>query len=127
MTEAEMFEMTAMYISNAMTAFNTYLTVVFAYLAVSYFAGKRLSPLQTSILTVLFVVAAIVALLTFRTQTLAVIHFQNDLNSLNDVFAVGNAPVAQHLSKAIFFLFAGGIFASMYFMFDIRRKNKADS
>ena len=122
MTEAEMFEMAAIYIANSMTAFSIYLTVVSAYLVVTYIAGANLSRLQTAILSTLFVVAASVTLMSFRTQSLAVIHFQGQLNEFNDVFSVINAPVAHNLSKVIMPLFGGGILASLYFMFDIRRK-----
>ncbi len=120
MTEVEMFEMAAAYISNAMTAFGIYLTIVFAYLATTYFVGKDLSRIQTLIISVLFVVAATVALLTFRTQSLAVIHFQGQLNAVNNVFSFANAPIAHNMTKVILPLFAGGILASLYFMWDVR-------
>ena len=127
MTEAEMFEMAAMYISNSITAFSAYLTIVFAYLAATYFVGANLSRIQTTILTVLFVVASTVTLMTFRTQSIVVIHFQSQLSSINDVFTLGNAPVAHYLSRVIIPLFGAGIFASLFFMFDIRRRAKKAS
>ena len=58
MAEAELWELIAVHAANAMSAFNIYLTVTFAYLVAAYLVGAKLSKLQTGFISGLFIFAA---------------------------------------------------------------------
>ena len=120
MTEAEMFEMVATYSSTAMTAFNSYVTFVFAYLATAYFVGNKLSPQQVFTISGLFVIATLVSLFVSNTQIGPIAEFQLELGSEHQYFLIAGLPKAALIRSVLLPLMGLGIIASLYFMWSVR-------
>ena len=59
MSEADAFELVAIYTANTTSFLTVYISFTFAYLTVAYFVGKALSPYQAIFVSGLFVVAAL--------------------------------------------------------------------
>jgi hypothetical protein len=117
MTEADMFETVAFYSSNAMTGFNTYVSVMFAYLAVAYFVGGKLTRLQATIISGLFLLAGFTAIFVCNTQIGPIAHFQAVLGSKHQYFIIGGIPRAELIRSILLPLMGLGMIASLYFMF----------
>lgn len=127
MTEAEMFETIAIYSANALIAFNSYVSFVFGYLAVSYFVGGKLTALQAIVISGLFIISACVAILVCNTQIGPIAEFQLELGSEHDYFLFGNIARADLIRVLLLPLMGFGIFASLYFMFVEYRQGQAES
>ncbi len=95
-------------VSNAM---NLYLTVTSGFLLVAYFIGKDLTRLQTTIITVLYVVFA-----TFN--TLAVMTYFQSAFYFGHTYGLGRVPSWPIYGMPI--LFGLGILACLKFMWDVR-------
>jgi hypothetical protein len=117
MTEAEVIESLNLHAANSMDAYAIFVTFTFGYLTVAFFAGNRLSMSQVLIISILYVVSA----LAFSIVSL--LHI--------DCFEVlvSNYPEYAHSiwwrypwATTCYFLNIGGILASLYFMFEIRRR-----
>lgn len=117
MTEAEMFEMAAIYIDNSMTIFNTYVSITFAYLAVAYLVGNKLSRLQAAVVTGLYLLTVAGAIAAIDTQLGAIAHFQAELGAKYDFFFRGGVPRGLGMHYFVIPVMILGIFASLYFMF----------
>jgi hypothetical protein len=115
MTEAEVLEMINLHASNSMSAYTIFITFTFAYLAVAYFEGDKLSLSQVFIVSVLYVTSAVVFMIV------AQVHVESF-----------EALVSQYpdfiYSRLWWFpwslvspsLAAGGVLASLYFMWNAR-------
>lgn len=118
MTEAELWQLFFAANERAADAFSGLLTVTFAYLAVAYFVGTRLSVFQTLVISFLYIYAA--GLLAVSSATL-----------LNRQLEFG--VVLQQLNPERFFLIGTGLMwvytlllalsvpVSLLFMYQIRR------
>ena len=58
MAEAEVFEVGAAWVANAITAFTIYISFTFAYLTAAYVIGKGLSRFQVAVINVLYTLSA---------------------------------------------------------------------
>ena len=76
MTEAEFVELGQNAVSNGMTSFTIWLSIVSAYLIAAYAAGRNLTALQTFIISVLYIACSSI----FATVT--VVFFTRVLNML---------------------------------------------
>jgi len=117
MTEAEVIESLNLHAANSMDAYAIFVTFTFGYLTVAFFAGNRLSMTQVLIVSMLYVASALVF------SIVSLLH----LESLEVL--VSNYPEFAHSiwwrfpwSTTCYFLNIGGILASLYFMFEIRRR-----
>ena len=117
MTEAEVIESINLHASNAIDGYAIFITFTFGYLTVAYFAGDKLSLPQVLIISVLYVSSAVAFTLV------AIVH----LESLEELVLkypdfVYSSWWEFPWSKTGFLMNAGGVFASAYFMVDVRRR-----
>ncbi len=123
MTDSEIWELAIGSADNAMTAFSIYLTVTFAYLVASYFAGAKLSRMQTVMISGLFVFGAGSGLLTCVSHVYRSAILQDMLVSKSETFAKAFALGGRFWPVYMAILLSGGMAVSLYFMYDIRRKS----
>jgi hypothetical protein len=116
MTEAEVVELLNMQAANAMNGFVIYNTFTFGYLTVAYLVGKNLSKFQAITISSFFVIAASAFAIVTVTHCQSV------------EFLVTNYPEFAYTifwrtpwSLLIGGIEVGGIFVSLYFMYDTRK------
>jgi hypothetical protein len=118
MTEAEALQAVASFGDNAVGTFSNYTSVVFAYLVVAYFVGNKLSRFQAIIISGLYIAAStILAISNFATVqawTTVVATTPTVLNTL-PVYTMKWVPTYMAVLLAI------GIFAGLYFMYNVRK------
>jgi len=115
MSEAEVIEMINLHAGNSMSAYSIFVTLTFAYLTASYFAGEKLSLLQVFIISVLYVTssAAFTAITVLHVQSFEALVAQYP----NFIYArLWRFPWALVGSL----LAIGGVIASLYFMWNVR-------
>jgi hypothetical protein len=124
MAEAELWELIAVHAANAMSAFNIYLTVTFAYLIAAYLVGAKLSKLQTGLITGLFIFSAGSGWLAMVIYLRRAAIFQDMLASEFEIYASTFPMGGKFWSVYMAILLAFGMAVSLYFMYDIRRKRQ---
>jgi len=116
MSESEVLEIVNLYASNGMNSFSIWATFTFAYITAAFLAGSRLTKFQVITISSLYFVAAGAFALA------AITHLQ----SIREIFvrypefvpsAYWNIPWTS-LGYAIT---VGGMAASLYFMYDVRK------
>jgi hypothetical protein len=117
MTEFEVLEIVNSYASNAMSSFSMWATFTFAYLTAAYLAGRELSRFQVITISSLYFIAA-------ASFALAGITY---VRSFEETFAAYPEFVPSnywYIPWTIlgYILIIGGMAASLYFMYDIRKK-----
>ncbi len=127
MTEAEFVELVQNAVSNGMTSFTIWLSIVSAYLIAAYAAGRNLTAVQTFIISVLYIVcSSIFAIVTFVFFT----RVAKMVQTKAEMFPTGvwsvpyDAPVSQYILLGLVFIMVGGIVVSLYFMWSIRHPKK---
>jgi len=108
-------QLTTEILGQAQSAMNLYLSAVSGYLLVAYFLGADLTRLQTTIITVLFIFFGIA-------NTYAVMSYFDSAAFFGHTYGAGRAPLWAGPSTGV--LFAGGILASLKFMWDVRHSKK---
>lgn len=119
MTESEVIEAINLHAANAMNGFTIYISFTFAYLVAAYSVGAKLSIRQSSIISLLYVLAASSFALTTITHTQSfgvIVKAYPDF--AHSVF--WHTPWTGWAST----IQIGGIISSLYFMYDIRKKSK---
>ena len=124
MAEAELWELIAVHAANAMSAFNIYLTVTFAYLLAAYFVGAKLSKLQTGLISGLFIFSAGSGWLAMLIYLRRTVIFQDMLASESEIYVRTFLIGGKFWSVYMAILLALGMAVSLYFMYDIRRKRQ---
>ncbi len=124
MAEAELWELIAVHAAIAMTAFNIYLTVTFAYLIAAYLVGAKLSKLQTGLISGLFIFSAGSGWLAMVIYLRRAAIFQDMLASESEIYARTFLMGGKFWSVYMAILLAFGMAVSLYFMYDIRRKRQ---
>jgi hypothetical protein len=124
MAEAELWELIAVHAANAMSAFNIYLTVTFAYLIAAYLVGAKLSKLQAGLITGLFIFSAGSGWLAMVLYLRRAAIFQDMLASESEIYASTFLMGGKFWSVYMAILLAFGMAVSLYFMYDIRRKGQ---
>ena len=124
MTEAEALELTLLASANGVTSFSVYITVTFGYLAAAYFTGRNLTTSQALIVSALFIVSALSALLNLLSDNAfyeaALIHAPT--------LAPKNALVEVELwNTYMTILLSAGIIASLYFIWTVRNAKAEES
>jgi len=122
MTEADLWELNALYITSAIDAVSVYLSFTFAYIAAAYLVGAKLTKFQAGLVSCMYVFAAVCADVPSTLLLRRAIIFQEFL-----------APKAESYGSRIFdlsfapgyagILLVAGILVSLYFMYDVRKKN----
>ncbi len=121
MSEAELWEVNAIYQSNMLLALSIYLTVVFAYLATAYAVGKKLSKWEASVITGLFVFASAMTIAAVGAYLNRSIDFLNRLGAISSDLA--NRPITD---PSIWIVYAPifmsiGMIVSIIYMYQRRR------
>ncbi len=115
MTDAELFELIAIIHSNAISVVALYLTAVTGYLIAAYMVGEKLSSLQTTVVTVLFLWIAL-----FCTYG-AIGYFSRTMDFHNQLSV---KPSGLAMNVWVAYIIGGfqtlGIFACCKFMWDVR-------
>jgi len=124
MGSPDLLELIALYIGNLMTAFSVYLTVTFAYLTASYFAGGKLSAFQSATVTGLYVFAAASCVGSIVVNLLVLSDLEPGFpQSLQGRF-IANADAWNIYMTCVMSL---GIIVSIYFMYDVRKNAAKNS
>lgn len=99
---------------NALTSITVYLTLVAGYLIAGYSVGRNLSKTNLTIVSLLFVVAALLlSFLTFQFSSVAI-----ELSEDQD--GVGGG-VGSYISPILLFLQIAGIIGALKFTLDLRK------
>jgi hypothetical protein len=116
-TEAEVIESINLHAGNAIDGYAVFITFTFGYLTLAYFAGDKLSLPQVLIISVLYVTSSV-------TFTLVSITHLESLEALVLKYPdfVYSSWWKFPWSRTSFLLNGGGIFASAYFLIDVRRR-----
>jgi len=126
MTEAEVLELIAIYIENAMTGFSIFITVTFAYMTVAYIVGSKMSPFQVWAASGLYLFAALCALLCVYLQ----VHTWSALRSgfPGGILALDSAALYNGSFWKIFLTTTQllGIAISFYFMYNVRNSGESE-
>jgi hypothetical protein len=124
MSEAELFEMFAIYTANAQAGFGLVLTIVFAYLASAYFVGQRLTTFQALVISGLFVVGVVLITSSIRDALSWGADFAAGLHVLHPERKFLLTPPLVHAVSA---LCLSAIPISLFFMYQIRRHPKVSA
>ena len=124
MTHAELWELNLLCVSNAITAFSVYLTVIFAYLATAYFVGSRLSRFQSFVVSGLFVFAALATIGGCTAQLRRASEFQQQLSSQSDELVLIPLQNGSFWMTYMPMLMLAGVVIGLFFMYDTRRKSQ---
>ncbi len=116
MTEAELWGLIVEYNNSLMSAMTLYLTVISGYLIVAYLAGNKLTSMQSTIVTIAFVCAAILFTWGVRGYGYRAIFLIGKTSEEYHTWQMMNEP------SLLFFMvvMTGGIVAALKFMWDIR-------
>ena len=125
MTEAEVLELIAIYIGNAMTAFSIFVSVTFAYMTVAYIAGSKMSIFQVWAASGLYLFAAASAMLCAYLQ----IHTWSTLRSEfpGGISAMDSSALYNGSFWEIFLTTTQllGIAVSLCFMYNVRHASES--
>jgi hypothetical protein len=122
MSESELLELMATYSGNALTAFTIYISFTFAYLTVAFIVGRKLSRVQAIIVSVLYVFSAMSTVLANIGQISAMRATQPDLVE-SAVYQRITLMDGDMWLIYMPILLVSGIFGSLYFMYDARKKD----
>ncbi|MFT4562966.1 MAG: hypothetical protein ACI9BW_002717 [Gammaproteobacteria bacterium] len=124
MSEPEILLVVNEYGDTSVSCFALYTSILFAYLTVAYLVGGKLSTFQSRIVSGLFIAAAGVAAIA-------------NVSGVHAWIAIlGDHPTA--LDQVPFFVYriwhyymggmlAAGVIVSLYFMYDVRRKQGSEA
>ncbi len=114
-------EVVAVYMSTALTAFAIYASFTFAYLTAAYFVGSKLSGFQSALVSTLYVASGIVT----TSSSYAMVQGWGEMVSIYPTL-LDNLPVYSFRGWHYYItaVMLAGIFASLYFMHDIRSKSR---
>ena len=118
MTQAELWQLQLLAVSNAIDGIGVLLTVLSGYLLAAYFVGHRLSRYQAALVSTFFVIGAgLGAFMTF-VQLRRAFFFIEQLSSQYGVLSYMPNTVVTYLGGTLLCLLVP---AALFFMFQIRR------
>jgi len=121
MSEADLYELVALYISNCILAFTVYVTLTFGYLSVAYLVAAKLTVFQSTVATCIYVFSATSCILTLLTSLSFVGALGADLAKTSDSYSTvlfSNTDAWLYFMAVITVL---GVFASVYFFYNVRK------
>jgi len=118
MTQAELWQLQLLAVSNGITAFGVLLTLITGYLVTAYFAGSRLSRYQAAVVSILFVLGAGLDAFMIFAETRRAYFF---IDQLKLEFAVQSFTPSTFTVYLMGTLLALLIPAALFFMYQIRR------
>jgi hypothetical protein len=120
MTEAELVEAWGIFLGNSQTAMGLYLSILSGYLIIAYAIGRKLSRIQTIIVSTLFFFASAFCTLVLTIWWQRALEFALEAKTINPERVVANSQGGVY---TIAILFSLGILASLYFMWNVRHSN----
>ena len=120
MSEAELFELVAIYVSNCISAFTVYLSLVFGYLTVAYLIAPRLTRYQAIVATTIYLMGAISCVLTLLHSLSVLIGIENQLQLASEIYndvIFGNSGIWL-ISMAL--ITSSGLIGSVMFFYNVR-------
>jgi len=117
MTETELLDAASYQFKLVVSTLALYITVTSAYLLVAFVAGIRLTRSQISIITTLYIVTSLLATYAAYSLPTRGLYYAIKLEALDP-----NVPEYSKILVPVILplLLAGGIFASLKFMWDVR-------
>jgi hypothetical protein len=123
MTEWELFDVLHGAMSMALGSFTAYLTIVFGFLVASYFAAGRLTRVEILILSSLFTFGAFVMSYSGVAHLIRHYFIAEKLSPLMPEIIWFNSVSLIVITGIVMF---SGIVASLYFLYDRRKRISAD-
>ena len=124
MTEAEVIEAAAQYVDTSLSAIALYASFTFAYLTAAYFIGSNLRPFQARMVSVLYVASAGIMTSSSFATVQAWTHMVHTYPTILNDLAVLDFGGWHYCLSAVM---VAGIFASLYFLHDIRSAKDTQS
>jgi hypothetical protein len=118
MTQAELWQLMMLTVSNSITAFGVLFTIISGYLVTAYFVGNRLSRYQAAVVSIVFVLGAVLGAVMVLAMTRRAYYF---VNQLQLQFGVRTFTPSTFVVYATGLLLVLLITASLFFMYQIRR------
>ena len=118
MTQAELWQLQLLAVSNGITAFGVLLTLITGYLVTAYFAGSRLSRYQAAVISILFVLGAGLDAFMVFVETRRAYYFLDQLKLEFDVQSFTPSTFTVYLMGILLVLLVP---AALFFMYQIRR------
>jgi len=119
MTEYEMADLLTSIGMGSLEALSTYLSVTIAYLVAVYLVGRKLTTLQMTTVSILYVVSAAMLAWAFYSYFSRAIPIADALEVINPGVNYGAQPFARNAFVIVLFM---GIFACLGFMWNIRHR-----
>ena len=126
MSEAEAVELIAMYLDNLVVSISVYLSITFAFLVVSHTVGSRLSQFQATVVSVLYIVAA---LTMYGAMLINQLWIESLLSSNPIVLRTESLKFVMNMKfwkTALAVLIFSGILVSLYYSHDARRNTRPE-
>lgn len=125
MSEAELYELNALYISNCILAFTVYVTLTFGYLSVAYLVAAKLTVFQSTAATCIYLFAAASCILTLMANLAFVGALGSKLAAVSEIHGdIFFSNTADSWFYAMATIMTLGVFASVYFFYNIRRRGR---
>ena len=121
MTEYEILELTYSLLDSMATVFAVYLTIITGFLIVAYLIGLQLETSQVYVINSLFVAITIVQVYSVYNYALEVESLLQMKAQLSNLTPFQQAMSQQYSMYITALLMLFGIFASLYFFWNIRR------
>lgn len=118
MTQAELWQLQLLAVSNGISAIGVLLTVVSGYLVTAYFVGHRLGRYQAAVISMFFVLGSGLGAFMAVVQTRRAIYFIDQLKVHYEVQSLTPGTVLVYVTAMLLFLL---IPAALFFMYQIRR------
>ena len=119
MTEAEALELIGIYTGNAHSLFTIYISVTFAYFATAFFVGSRLTSYQALAASGLYFISAISVAVALIANIQVWVLVAENTTTLMDGVQLFNGNI---WIPSLSLVMSVGIIASLYFMWDVRRR-----
>lgn len=121
MTQAELWHLQLLAVDNSIEASGILLTMISGYLAAAYFVGRRLSRFQVVLVSIFFLIGALLGSVIALVQFRRAIYFIEQLHDQFGVQSIQPNAVVLPLSGLLLLLLVP---AALYFMYQIRRNPK---
>ena len=121
MSEFELAELAGTAMSNFLTSFTVFVSIVTAYVVAAFAAGRKLTKLQVSVVTTCFLIASVaIGLLSVFIFRVFLLRTQALSQLINPDIGVG---VVVDVTWAVAILYVILVFGSLVFMRNVRQPN----
>ena len=121
MSDSELFELGLINAEQATTMLNAYLTLTFAFIAVSYVAGPNLSKLQVRVISALYLIGVVPMIFGNYYFTIRSYEFENMVSASYPITGVGDWGSGSLWGGLMSLVLISGAIGSYYFLYSTRR------